>query len=222
MKLRKKMLCIFISVVVLVLNFGIGASAMTTDRVSDEASKIQEESMPDALNSIKETEKLNEYIGKNKNSIYGENLIKISPDKPIVLTFPDGSKIEYKLEVEDTTNFSINDITPQATQKTYKVTKTYFVGSGNVNISISVECTHDGRAVTINRCYDSISGSFARIDYRDTQIIRARGFQGTYAIAEASGMFTYYAPTVGDYYSRTYRIQIHVDPAGAAYLKVLD
>ncbi|MDK2901971.1 MAG: hypothetical protein PWR14_875 [Thermosediminibacterales bacterium] len=224
MIIKKGLVCVFALALIVVLNFLVGTNtvnAMATDAVYKVGSDIQEQNVPDAFNPIKEKEKLKEYMTENTSSVRNEDFIKLSLNKPIILTFPDGSKIIYKLEIgngaQNTSSFSI-----ASSYRTYTVTKTYFVIIGNVNVSLSADCYHYNRYVTINRCYDKITGTFARINYHNIAIIDPTGYQGDYATAEAWGSFTYYLPGIGDYFTKSYRIQMDVDPAGDAYLRVLD
>jgi len=87
---------------------------------------------------------------------------------------------------------------------------------------LHAECTHAGRFVTINRLYDSFICSLARVDSNNTTIIRGTGFQGTYAVGEGWGVLAFQVTQLDEWLSRSYRMQILVDPAGSAYLNVID
>lgn len=207
----RRLLSIFI-LMVLTLNFGISANAMTVDKVSIEDSNLQVQSIPDALNPIKEKEKLSEYKDNNEG-------IMMSTDEQIILTFDDGSRIEYGLEIEE--SVKLMDFTLQSV-KTYVVTKNYYYGAGNMTVKLYAECTHLDRKVTIDRTYDSFLGSLAKMNNHDTTIIRATGANSTKAIGEAYGDFSFQITNVGEWLNRSYRFQIHVDPAGLASLVVLE
>jgi len=55
-----------------------------------------------------------------------------------------------------------------------------------------------------------------------TTIIRGTGFQGTYAVGEGWGVLAFQVTQLDEWLSRSYRMQILVDPAGSAYLNVID
>ena len=224
MKLSRKLLIIGLVSMLFVLNICPIANAYTHEIDKEDVVVGKLESVPDALDSVKEQEALEDYLKVN-NSIFNsaDGLIKLSPNEPIVLNFEDGSSIVYSLIEHEEPIYSLNrNISPQSTKKTYTVVKTYFYLIGNANIYLTAECTQDNRRVTIDRAYDKVTGSLASVSNRKVSIIRKNGYNNTYAIAEASGDIQFEITKLGPWLFRTYRIQIHVDPAGSAYLKVLD
>jgi hypothetical protein len=213
-KFNKRLICLFV-LMALTFSFSIVATAETTDKVTGYDHGLQKQNMPDALNPTLEKEKLNEYMENNQSHVYTNNgnIIKLAPNEKIILSFDDGSRIEYSLRVEAN---SVNS------ERNYDVDKTYFYLTGSATVGLHARCTHSNREVTIDDLYDSFQGSLAKRVEHDTDIIREKGFQGTYAIGEGWGVIQFELPQVGDYFQRSYRIQIQIDPAGGAYLVVLD
>ncbi len=149
-----------------------------------------------------------------------DGLVRLDENNPLTITFEDGSKIVYELDITESPISTINNVTPMST-KTYTVTKYYYVGISSLTVKLHTDVTHKGRDVTINRAYDSRSATFGKWSNTGTSIIRKNGSGGTYAISEAYGNYTYTILNVGDIYTGASRIQSHIDPGGVAYLKVL-
>lgn len=211
--IKTKSIFIYILAIFIVLGLTVDASAITGEILLNN-------SVPDALDPIKEQKALEEFM-KSNSEMFDEqnNLIKIDPNNQIVLTFDDGSRIEYSFQIHEIIT-PLNSIA--SSFRTYTVQKTYFYLIGSVTMRLHAECTHVGRSVTINRLYDSFICSLARVDSNNTAIIRATGFQGTYAIGEGWGVLAFQVTQLDEWLSRSYRMQILVDPAGLAYLNVID
>ncbi|USK36429.1 hypothetical protein LIT25_27050 (plasmid) [Bacillus sp. F19] len=64
-------------------------------------------------------------------------------------------------------------------------------------------------------------GTLTRNDWQKTRTIDSTGYNADYATTELNGQFTTTAPYAGDYYTRTYLYRMDIDPAGAAYLRVI-
>ncbi|MDN5276668.1 MAG: hypothetical protein PWR01_633 [Clostridiales bacterium] len=224
-----KKFCIFIlALIFLFSSFNVSARAMTEGKVINEETGIQEQNIPDALNPIKEKERLIEYVAKNKDIVYehnNEKLIKLSVKEPIILEFDDGSRIEYHLTIHENPtnilNFTSKTFATTTSTKTYEVTKWYYYVAGWATVTLYADCTHEGRWVIMNRVYDGFSGGFSELVSHGTAIIKEKGFNSTCAIGEGWGEIRYQITQVGQWAYQTYRLQIWVDPAGTAYLKEL-
>jgi hypothetical protein len=182
----------------------------------------------DAFNTQKETKKLKEKGINLNNWKVTENT------KDVVLDFDDGSKIIYSFEVTDTPTSTTNVLasstkefsaeaasTASVIYKTYHVSKHYIYGSADCTVSLYTDVKHEGRTVTVRTAYPGFKGTFASNDDQKTRVIDAVGIDPDYATTELSGQFTLGAPTVGNYYTRTYVIRMDIDPAGDAYLRVI-
>lgn len=149
-----------------------------------------------------------------------EGLVKLDVDNPLVLEFADGSKIKYELDIIESPAMSHDNNIPMS-NKTYTVSKTYYVGFSTLIVKLHTDVTQSGKNVTINRAYDDRSATFGKWSNTGTTVVRESGYDTTYAISEAYGQYTYTILNIGDIYTGTSRIQAHIDPAGFAYLKVL-
>lgn len=222
MNLLRKLTAISLISIILALNICPIASANTSETNNENITVNSQEYIADALNPAKEQEALNNYLKTNSTNFNSANgLMKLTPNEPIILTFDDGSSIEYRLiATEESISPSYSNVL-QSGKKTYRVEKFYNYLIGNARIYLTAECTQNNRRVTINRAYDDVLAVLASVSNRQVRIIKANGYNNTLAVAECSGDIQFEITKVGPWHQRSYRIQIHVDPIGAAYLKVL-
>ena len=112
-KFNKRLICLFV-LMALTFSFSIVATAETTDKVTGYDHGLQKQNMPDALNPTLEKEKLNEYMENNQSHVYTNNgnIIKLAPNEKIILSFDDGSRIEYSLRVEPATENYRRNVVP--------------------------------------------------------------------------------------------------------------
>lgn len=218
----KKLIVISLISIILALNICPIASANTGTTNNENITTNSQGYIADALNPAKEQEALNNYLKTNSTDFNSANgLIKLTPNEPIVLTFDDGSSVEYRLTVTEEPISPSNSNTLQSGKKTYRVDKFYNYLIGNARIFLTAECTQNNRHVTIDRAYDDVFAVLASVSNRKVSILKANGYNNTYAVAECSGDIQFEITKVGPWHQKSYRIQIHVDPIGAAYLKVL-
>lgn len=173
-----------------------------------------------AMNPNEEQKKLKE-LGLNGKSF------KLDEDKPLVLNFDDGSRIEYSLGVTPTPAERMPVVqdrmvsTYSIIYKTYNVKKQYFYGTANANTGLYTDVKHDGRYVYVRSNFPFFQGTLTKSDWQKTRTIDGTGYNTDYATTELNGQFTTTAPYAGDYYTRTYLYRMDIDPAGAAYLRVI-
>ncbi len=101
----------------------------------------------------------------------------------------------------------------------YSVKKTFHYGTACAEITLYADLVWGvptSRSVTMNREYTGLKGSWVTYSGTGDKIIQAVGTTNVYAIAEAWGQFTLHAPELGDYFTRSYRIQLLADPADSS------
>lgn len=173
-----------------------------------------------AMNPQEEQKKLKELGLEGKR-------IKLSEGEPLILNFDDGSRVEYSLGVEPTPAERM-PVTQDGTvsisaiiYKTYNVKKQYFYGTANANTALYTDVKHDERYVYVRGNFPFFQGTYTKSDWQKTRTIDGTGYNTDYATTELNGQFTTTAPYAGDYYTRTYLYRMDIDPAGAAYLRVI-
>ncbi|MES9681752.1 hypothetical protein ABWK22_02305 [Gottfriedia acidiceleris] len=225
MKLKNALLAIPLSVSILApTSIALGEEVKTPKQEVKGESDVTKLANSKAMDEKAEKQKLKEMGFK-------DGVIKLKPNKPLVIEFDDGSKIEYEMGVTDTpserlpaeakNSQSSRGIDVLATYKTYHVGKTYFYGTANANTKLYTDVKHDGRYVYVRENHPYFSGTFAQNDWQKTRTIDSTGYDTDYATTELNGQTTLYAPTIGNYYTKTYLYRMDIDSAGLAYLRVI-
>lgn len=217
-KMNKGLLIVPLSAYLLLPSFTTNASA---EEVGTKAQQQQQLAKSQAMNSSTERQKLKE-MGLDPNNL------PLKPGKPLTVNFEDGSKIVYEMSVTNTVSNSsaiqatTGDFeTMGTTYKTYKVNKIYFYLLAKASIYLYTDVKHVNRSVTVRKHYPGFIGVFAKNDRQSTRTIDGYGENNDYATTEVNGQFTLGQAAVGDLYTKSYVLRMDIDPAGGAYLRVI-
>jgi hypothetical protein len=234
LKIKKSLLAVPLSLSLLA---PVSAFAQQPDSPTVNSTKVDVSSQDQiklakskAMDSKEEMKKLKELGLEGKS-------IKLDKDKPLVLNFDDGSRIEYSYSLEPTPierllvseqslatkSLASPSLVTIASMvyKTAHVKKQYFYGSANANTGLYTDYKQDGEYMWVRSNFPFFQGTLTKSDYQHTRTIDGTGNQLDMLTTELNGQFTTTAPYVGDYYTRTYLYRMDIDHWGGAYLRVI-
>lgn len=207
-RVKKFLSCVMVMVIILI---SIISKPIVAQAYEENVSEC------DALNLDKELLKTKEYIQSNQNfnrNVNSVNEIKLEVDRSVILEFEDGSTITYRLEaVENSLRLG---------QKTYKISKTYFIIIGNVNIYMNATCNElSDYNNYITNYWTGYDGTFSTIDVQQEALVTQSSSDIKPASWTSRGQFTYYVPTLGDYYTKSFYLKMNIARWGSVSLTVL-
>ncbi|MEJ8544544.1 hypothetical protein [Brevibacillus borstelensis] len=193
------------------LCFGLFANTIVEAQTLDSNKSKQTEKIPDAFNANLEKQKLQEYKKTNSDGV------KVSPNKPVVLKFSDGSSITYSVEVTPTSKVKTESLAASGYKYNFK--KNYSWGiHAHAAITVVVDnVTKDNRHFKISGDKDDVwqehSSVFASVTYSSQKADTKRVGGSTFLTAEGKGTIKYDIPGIGGTREESYTIRGEVDPA---------